>query len=338
MTTLNGQGTEVDRARELLTELSSVSTELDALRRRAENILADVTTDYEASYHSPEVVEHKVDHDAGNVNVDDANGSGQREMVGFDLLNAKALIKAGELISKEALCERLRIGPARLFRYVYYNNMFSIDVDGVAYFPACFAQPLESNFRLRCICKTISRAPVEARLSFLTMPRNDLDGRSPIDCLSDTDAYPRVTEAAKAWLERQFRTSIRAYEGVHSVEPDVGSVALMAVGGCHPAEDVWARALKVVDSDECEGGTSSDATVQAATLFVSQASAYTGRELQAKVDIEVVGNTAHVRTERVVHIRGKTTIALPGEQTIRNIVRSVVDALDQPGPDRVSKL
>ncbi|CAL8473563.1 hypothetical protein [Caballeronia sp. S22] len=257
---------------------------------------------------------------------------------GADRIDGKAMVATGELISAEALCERLRIGPARLYRFVHHKNIFSIDVDGVVFYPVFFAQRLGSPLTLAHTCQIISPAPVEARFRFLTLPRKDLNGRRALDCLADTDGYSRITELAQAWIESQFRTSVRGYQGLHSVEPDDGSAVLSAASDCDPSEHVWTRARKVIDIEGGEHEDGSNELAQTATFFVSQSSIFNGTELQAKVYVEVVDNKAHVRTERIVHFHGKDVVVLADGQNVQSIVRSILDALDHPGPGCASRL
>jgi hypothetical protein len=280
-------------------------------------------------------MERGIDDDVEKVLVHDISGIAKRDMTGFDLEVARSMVSTGELLSAEALCKRRGIEPTQLWRDLYNKRVFSVFVDGVKYFPSFFAQPPGSIYGLDYVCRIISPTPVQTRLQFLTSPRGDLDGRRPLDCLAPGESFSRLQRVTDAWLESQFRTSIRAYLGLHSAEPDVGSAVLVAEDGCDPMDAVWARALKVVDSDGGGGGDGSE-TVRAATFFVSQASAQTCRELQAKVFIEVVDNTAHVRTERIAH--GKTTIALAGKQNMASIARSIFDALDQPGSGPAPRL
>ena len=111
------------------------------------------------------------------------------------------LLRAGELVTTEAVCTGLSITPAQLARRVTTGAMFSIEVGTESFFPTFFLDRSVAQANLRAVRRCLAPLDDARKWLFLTRPKLSLNGLSPIDALR-ADRYAPVLRAANAFLER----------------------------------------------------------------------------------------------------------------------------------------
>ncbi|WP_165087292.1 hypothetical protein [Caballeronia sp. SBC2] len=117
-----------------------------------------------------------------------------------DVLQARRTkVRNGELLSADELTRRRGISSARLAHMLVSGSVFSIEVDGVEYYPALLVEAGFDRKRLQSICRIFVPAPPACRLDFLSSKNGSLGDLSPIEMLDDDKNYKRLREMARAW-------------------------------------------------------------------------------------------------------------------------------------------
>jgi hypothetical protein len=117
-----------------------------------------------------------------------------------DALQARrTMVRNGELLSADELCRRRGISSGRLARMLESGSVFSVEVDGVEYYPALLADPAYNSRRLAALCRILWPVEPMSRLGFLTTRRGSLGDMTPLEAMQTGAGYRRVREVAKAW-------------------------------------------------------------------------------------------------------------------------------------------
>ena len=101
----------------------------------------------------------------------------------------RQMVRAGELLGADKFRERLHVTESQLARMVAKGDIFTVEVDGVEYFPSLLVAPEVDLRRLYLICRILVPAPPSCRLGYLSSRHANLDGISPLESLRDEKRY-----------------------------------------------------------------------------------------------------------------------------------------------------
>ncbi|ASL44109.1 hypothetical protein bAD24_I11505 [Burkholderia sp. AD24] len=212
------------------------------------------------------------------------------------LTTRREMIASGELISEAEFRRRCNLTARRLSVLLAADSVFAIQVDGVEYFPALLAVPPSQRRSVYEICRVISTAPSDARLDFLTSPRESLGDRSPLDTLRTADGFKEVSRMAEAWAAEWSRTSVTLYEGYHEAEPTGIEPLYTATVEIDPRKPLWDRASTALHTHGYEWPLGPYPDVRRFSLFVErQAVGDANATPEACVQITVVGERVQIR-------------------------------------------
>ncbi|WP_176079763.1 hypothetical protein [Paraburkholderia tropica] len=205
------------------------------------------------------------------------------------------MVRNGELLTLTEFGERLAIKQSQVIRMLATGCLFAIDVDGIAYIPAILADPVVSRKRLQSICRILAPAPEDCRLGYLTTRWGNLDGRAPLEVISDGRGYRRLREMARAYAAEWSRTtvSIRVVIGKSMVPTPV----YVSSAEADPRENLWRRARKAVE----EGGYSvltAEPNVAQAAVSIQRTDVAAGNGVEeAGLKLRIRNSVASVRVE-----------------------------------------
>lgn len=151
------------------------------------------------------------------------------------------MVRNGNLVSEAEFREQLHVSDKRLAQLIAVGSVFSIEVDGVAYFPALLASADIDQGRLRSICRILEPAPAACRLHFLISKRANLGGITPIEALRDDIQYRRARRMASAYATEWSRTSVSIYAGHHQEVPVDDEPILTVACDLDPRKNVLKR-------------------------------------------------------------------------------------------------
>jgi hypothetical protein len=158
----------------------------------------------------------------------------------------KSMVRDGELLPDDEFRRRLAINDKQLARLVESGSVFSIEVDGIEYYPALLAKQGIDRKRLQSTCRTLVPAPPGSRLHFLSSSRGSLGGRRPVEMLDDDNDFKRLQQAAAAWAAEWSRTAVTMYEGEHETEPKDVEPLYTAAAEIDPRRPLWERASEAL--------------------------------------------------------------------------------------------
>lgn len=239
-----------------------------------------------------------------------------------------AKIASGELISGEAL--RIRLGESRCHFHVLRSNgsIFSVEVGESDYFPSFFALEPCQHARLLRICRVLFPAPPRERFVYLTSSHAILGGCRPLDCLADETRFKLLMSTSQEWADAWHQTSVRAYDGMHRLEPDEEAVIFSAAKGIDPRDSLWSRCIAAVKNQGLQYERNLKEKPELATVFVwQQAIGYAVPEIQAKLYIEVRDAEAFVRIEEVTH--RNFSVQLGGARNTGEVLHTVFSAFEE---------
>ena len=111
------------------------------------------------------------------------------------------LVAHKEVLPSAELIAALHVTRQALSKAVLANRVFSLDVGGVQYYPAFFADSSLDKRKLERVCKTLGDLPGWEKWRFFTAPKNSLGKRTPIEALK-AGMYQEVQRAAAGFAER----------------------------------------------------------------------------------------------------------------------------------------
>lgn len=110
-------------------------------------------------------------------------------------------IDSGELITAAELGERLSMSKQAVSRAATTGRMFTVEApSGKKVFPAFYADPQLDRAVLERISKELGQLPGPSKWQFFTTGKVSLDGKSPLEAISDGQV-DKVLAAASAFRE-----------------------------------------------------------------------------------------------------------------------------------------
>jgi hypothetical protein len=227
---------------------------------------------------------------------EDIGGEILREHLRQQALDSRrAMIANGELLSETDFRQRLGVSELRLEILELGGRVFAMLIDGVQYFPALLADPTRNLSRLQAICRIILPTPADSRLDFLASRHGSLGDRRPIDMLDDDEDFESLKHLATAWAAEWWRTTVRMYDGEHSVEPTRLEPLYTAAVEVDARRPLWQRASQALQAPGYEWPLGPYAEIRLFTLFVElQAAGDAPLNKEACVQIAVDGDYIHV--------------------------------------------
>ncbi|ASL47825.1 hypothetical protein bAD24_III10540 [Burkholderia sp. AD24] len=212
------------------------------------------------------------------------------------LATRREMIASGELISEAEFRRQGSLIPQKLAALLSDDSVFTLEVDGVAYFAASLAVPENQRSRVYEICRIIAPAPSDARLDFLTSPRERLGDRSPLEVLKSTDGFKTVSQMAEAWAAQWSRTVVTIFEGEHEVEPADTEPLYTAAAEVDPRRPLCERAFTALYLREYEWPLGPYPDVRKFSIFVDrQAPGDSQSTPEACVQVLVDGECIRIR-------------------------------------------
>ncbi|MFM0412081.1 hypothetical protein [Paraburkholderia dipogonis] len=236
------------------------------------------------------------------------------------LTSRREMIANGELIPESEFLKRGGLTARRLATLRSDDSIFTIEVDGVEYLPALLAVPVSQRRNVYIICRIIATAPSDARLDFLTSPRESLGDRSLIEVLKDEGGFETVSRKAAVWAAEWSRTSVTMYEGTHQNEPADTEPLYTAAADLDPRTPLWDRASTALHTHGYEWPLGPYPDLRRFSLFVERQAVGDDKATpEACVQIAVVGEYVQIR---IVAAPGS---ALQSETVPTGKARSFVD-------------
>src|ERR1700720_2345824 len=120
----------------------------------------------------------------------------------------RLMVLSGELLSEDEFREQLHVSESQLARMVAKGDIFTIEVDGVEYFPSLLVAPEVDLRRLYSICRILVPAPPSCRLGYLSSRHVNLGGSLPLEALRDEKQYRLLRQTARAYAAEWSRTFV----------------------------------------------------------------------------------------------------------------------------------
>jgi hypothetical protein len=236
------------------------------------------------------------------------------------------MIANGELISEADFRQRLGVTERRLIKLLTDGSVFTLDVDGVQYYPALLARLGFDRKRLQEICRIIVPAAAGCRLHFLSSSRGSLGGRSPLQMLDDDVDFKLLQRIAAAWAAEWSRTVVKMYAGEHQLEPSDVEPLYTATTEIDPRKALWDRASEALHAHGYEWPLGPYPEARIFTLFVEQQAVGDSAPIpEACVQILVVGELIRIR---IVAAPGTAlnsqTIASGKHKTFVDVAKQVI--------------
>ncbi|REG60764.1 hypothetical protein B0G80_3575 [Paraburkholderia sp. BL6669N2] len=213
------------------------------------------------------------------------------------LTTRREMIANGELISEAEFRRRCNLTSRRLSLLLADESVFGIEVDGVQYFAALLAVPANQRRNLYAICHVIATAPTDARLDFLTSPRESLADLSPLEALkNDKNRFETVSRMAMAWASEWSRTSVKIYDGNHETEPPGLEPLYTAAVDIDPRRSLWDRVSTALHSHGYEWPLGPYPDARTFSLFVERQAVGDDKAApEACVQIALIGEYVQIR-------------------------------------------
>ncbi|SED79115.1 hypothetical protein SAMN02787142_3846 [Burkholderia sp. WP9] len=242
------------------------------------------------------------------------------------LTTRREMIASGELIPEAEFRRRGGLTARRLAMLLADDSVFTIEVDGVEYYPAVLADPALDRDRLQAVCRIIVPAPPDSRLDFLTSRRGSLGDRSPLQMLSNNSDFERLRRIAARWAAEWSRTVVKMFAGEHQIEPSDVEPLYTAATEIDPRKSLWARASEALQMHGYEWPLGPYQEARIFTLFVEQQAAGDSTPIsEACVQILVAGELVRIR---IVAAPGTAlnsqTIATGKHKTFVDVAKRVI--------------
>ncbi|MGF6505888.1 hypothetical protein [Paraburkholderia sp. 32] len=240
----------------------------------------------------------------------------------------REMVRNGTLLGEPEFRALLGVGERRLASLVAAGSLFSIDVDGLRYFPAVLGDPGRDCTRLYSLCRILVPAPSASRLDFLESRQGSLGGLSPLDALGDSRLYRSVRAAARAWAAECSRTIVKIFIGRYLEEPEDVAAAHMAVDEVDPRTDLWKRALGALQADGYISPPRMLPQAYEATVFITR-NAVGNRPavLEARIALKVTSHLAHIEVSVPGMARGDLSVPLAASDNVVDVVLQTVEAI-----------
>ncbi|MGF6465127.1 hypothetical protein [Paraburkholderia youngii] len=205
------------------------------------------------------------------------------------------MVRTRELLTRSEFCARLAVTERRLTRMLATGSAFSMEVEGVEYFPAILAAPTVDRKRLQSVCRILVPAPPECRFDYLSSRHGNLGGITPLQALAEDRNYRRLREMAGAWAAEWSRTTVKIYTGSHVGEPADTEPTYLAVLKADPRTNLWKRAVDAMDAGGYIAPAGPYPRMDTATVFVVRDDTGHTDVLEARLEVNVVDGVARVR-------------------------------------------
>lgn len=212
---------------------------------------------------------------------------------GDELRERRRMIREGELLPEDEFRRSRGVTPKQLARLVGSGSIFSIDVDGSAYYPRLLIDRTQNFRRLAYVCRILWPAPPNARLDFLISPNGALGNLTPLQALKSEAHYRELLRHARGWASEFSRTVVKICDG-EFIEGATLPVVCTGVVEIDPRASVWRRAAEAVE----EGGNlwpdRPYPRTKAVTVLVSRSTAgNSGTAIEARLDVILNKSLAH---------------------------------------------
>ncbi|MFM0653456.1 hypothetical protein [Paraburkholderia sediminicola] len=212
------------------------------------------------------------------------------------LTSRRDMIANGDLISEVEFRRRCNLTARRLSALLAADSVFTLEVDGVEYFPNALVVPKSQQRSIYAICRIIATAPSDARLDFLTSRRESLGDRSPLEVLQDEGGVETVRRKSAGWASEWSGTSVTMYEGNHQTEPADIEPLYTAAADVDPRTPLWDRASTALHAYGYEWPLGPYPDVRTFSLFVERQAVGDEKPTpEACVQIAVVGEYVQIR-------------------------------------------
>ncbi|WP_176060935.1 hypothetical protein [Paraburkholderia sp. BCC1876] len=205
----------------------------------------------------------------------------------------RQMMRDGELVPEDEFRRLRGVTPTRLARLNKSGSVFSIEIDGSAYYPRLLVDPRHNARRLAYVCRVLWPAPPASRLDFLTSENSALGGITPLQALAIDCSYRELLTHAKGWASEFCLTTVMVCKGAFLRDIELPVVCTGYVEA-DPRERLWRR---VAEALEAGGNLSPDGPycqAKLATVFVSRNTAGKPGELrEARFDVIVAKGLAH---------------------------------------------
>jgi hypothetical protein len=217
-----------------------------------------------------------------------------RQKIAREALAARReMVRNRELLREDEFRRLLRLSASRLKVMVAKGSVFTIEVDGVTYFPALLATSGVDCKRLYSVCRILVPAPPPCRLDYLESQHANLGGISPMAALQDARTYRLLRRMARAYAAEWWRTSVTIYAGCHLEEPSNVEPIVTAVDEVDPRVSLWKRAAGAIESGGYIHPPGPYANVNLASVFVAlHPAGQAMATVEARVDVRVNGGMA----------------------------------------------
>ncbi|MBB5417064.1 hypothetical protein [Paraburkholderia atlantica] len=238
----------------------------------------------------------------------------------------REMVRNGELLTRSEFRARLRVSERRLGQMLATGSVFSMVVDGAAYFPAVLAEATVDRQRLQAVCRILVPAPSACRLDYLISPQGNLGDIVPLKALADDASYRRLREMARAWAAEWSRTTLKIYAGFN--EPGGSEPTYVAVCEADPRTNLWKRALQAMDAGGYITPPGPYPRRDTATVLIFRSEAGKPDDvLEARLDVDIVDDMAHMRIHAGDVSQELDAISVVGDDTIVDVVHRIVLSL-----------
>jgi len=211
-----------------------------------------------------------------------------------DALRARRqMIRDGELLPEDEFRRRRRVTPTQLARLNASGSVFSIEVEGNAYYPRLLVDPIHNLQRLAYVCRILWPASPDSRLDFLTSENGALGDITPLHALANDDSYRELLTVARGWASEFSRTTVKICAGEFIRGIELPTVCT-GVAEIDPRKNIWRRAMEALQEGANLRPAGPFCRAKAATVFVSRSTAgKPGELMEARLDVIVIRGLAH---------------------------------------------
>lgn len=204
----------------------------------------------------------------------------------------REMVRSGELLGEDEFRDRLRVSAVQLARMVARGSVFTIEVDGVDYYPSLLSAPVDLR-RLYAVCRILGPAPPSCRLGYLSSRHANIGGISPLEALGDERQYRLLRRMASAYAAEWVRTVVTIYVGSYEVEPSGVEPTLTAADEIDTRVNLWKRAEGALQSGGYIHPSGPYPKASEATVFIARhPSGQAPAQLEARINVSIVDDFA----------------------------------------------
>ncbi len=216
-----------------------------------------------------------------------------QKMVRDALQVRREMVRKGELLPEDEFRLRRRVTRMQLARLTASGSVFSIEVDGAAYYPRLLVDPELNSRRLAYVCRILWPASPPERLHFLTSRSVALSAVTPLQALKDDSSYRRLLILARGWASEFSRTIVEICDNEFILGATPSVVCTGAVE-MDPRVSIWRRAAEALEDGGNLWPDGPYPRASAATVLVSRGTAgRPGDVLEGRLDVLVSKGLAH---------------------------------------------